>query len=100
MAADGWGRVYVLWQQRYSCGGAGILSDIYLAIRAEDGRWQPVEKLDPNPTTGSLGRIRLIADAAGDLYAEWQESSSEGKLTYAAFRAADGTWSTKWKVTS
>ena len=97
IAVDGRSRAYVLWRERYVCGGR-VLSEIFLAMRSEDGRWQPIEKVDANLTSASLGGFRLIVNTAGDVYAEWQELTPQGAATYAAFRQDGGPWSSRWEV--
>lgn len=99
VALDGHGRAYVLWQWRHDCGGARVMSDLYLSVRTADGRWLADEKVDPITTTHPLRSLRLVADAAGNLYAEWQDRSQDGTATYAAFRPDGGAWSSRWKVT-
>ncbi len=98
IAADGRGQAHVLWQARSNCNGARAISEIFLSTRTEDGRWLPIEKVDPISTSGSLGELQLVGDAAGNLYAEWQEPGPEGAMTYAAFRPAGGPWSGRWEV--
>ncbi len=99
IAVDGEGLTYVLWQWSHTCRGARTVNEILLSTRTADGRWLAVEKVDAIPTTGSLDGLRLIADAAGNLYARWQNEGPEGTATYAAFRPDGGAWSSRWEVT-
>jgi hypothetical protein len=98
IAAGSRGRVYVLWQSRYPCGGILSMSDLLLRARSDDGNWQHVERVDAGPTLVLVQASRLVVDAADILYAEWQEWDQEGMKSYLAVRPAGDAFPGSWHI--
>ncbi|MCB0231848.1 MAG: hypothetical protein KDH90_22460, partial [Anaerolineae bacterium] len=94
IAIDAAQNLYALWSDQRN----GV-PDIYFAYRPPVGAWSANVRVNDVPGT-LQGAPRIVADAAGNAYAVWNDTRNGDPDIYFAYRPAGGAWSANRKVNS